>query len=339
MIAALGLAAVASATALGDTVIDVTYTTPTADRWNYPFNPTPGIRPTASVFGNAAGSPLFDNLDGQMIVEWDTNSDVPTGRVPNSYIVASMKLTLEFASDLAIQYDDTTDPWQSFLLPKDPAYIADRDPGQPIELFGTGFRNGYSLASWQETSPYAPAGANLLSPGVRNAFALGFSDSGKFLDVSNSVRDMFSPTPFATGIVASVSLGDFIPIGAECVFDVAIDNPVVQGYLQQGLATGKVSLSVTSLARVVQQGSVFPSFYCKENPLVAAGLAKAAKLHMTVLLIDCAPVDFNCDGVVGASDLGILLGAWGSTTQPQFDLSGDGIVGAEDLGILLGAWG
>jgi hypothetical protein len=48
------------------------------------------------------------------------------------------------------------------------------------------------------------------------------------------------------------------------------------------------------------------------------------------------PADLNGDGVVGAQDLAILLGAWG--TSGPGDLDGDGIVGAGDLATLLGAW-
>jgi len=47
--------------------------------------------------------------------------------------------------------------------------------------------------------------------------------------------------------------------------------------------------------------------------------------------------DLNGDGAVDASDLGILLGAWGSSDAAA-DLDGDSIVGAGDLGLLLGAW-
>jgi hypothetical protein len=52
------------------------------------------------------------------------------------------------------------------------------------------------------------------------------------------------------------------------------------------------------------------------------------------------PADLDDDGDVGASDLAILLGAWGpcSGTCPA-DLDDDGDVGASDLAILLGAWG
>lgn len=49
------------------------------------------------------------------------------------------------------------------------------------------------------------------------------------------------------------------------------------------------------------------------------------------------PADLDGNGSVGASDLGILLGAWGAGGPA--DLDGNGTVGSADLGILLGAWG
>jgi FG-GAP-like repeat/ASPIC and UnbV len=48
--------------------------------------------------------------------------------------------------------------------------------------------------------------------------------------------------------------------------------------------------------------------------------------------------DFDGDGFVGASDIAILLGFWG-TANALCDLSGDGTVGSDDLAMLLGAWG
>jgi len=53
--------------------------------------------------------------------------------------------------------------------------------------------------------------------------------------------------------------------------------------------------------------------------------------------------DLNHDGVVGAADLAILLGAWcstgGATCQAVADLNIDGAVGSTDLALLLGNWG
>ncbi len=50
------------------------------------------------------------------------------------------------------------------------------------------------------------------------------------------------------------------------------------------------------------------------------------------------PADVDADGLVGASDLAILLGEWGQPDSlADLDLNGD--VDASDLAILLGAWG
>lgn len=54
-----------------------------------------------------------------------------------------------------------------------------------------------------------------------------------------------------------------------------------------------------------------------------------------------ASSDLNGDGFVNASDLAILLGAWGPCTacaNCPSDLDGDCTVGAPDLAILLGGW-
>lgn len=48
--------------------------------------------------------------------------------------------------------------------------------------------------------------------------------------------------------------------------------------------------------------------------------------------------DLDQDGMVGPSDLSILLGAWG-TFNAACDLSGDGNVGSEDIAMMLGVWG
>jgi hypothetical protein len=46
--------------------------------------------------------------------------------------------------------------------------------------------------------------------------------------------------------------------------------------------------------------------------------------------------DLDGDGVVGQTDLAILLGNWGGAGLG--DLDGDGTIGSPDLAILLGAW-
>ncbi|MCH8054070.1 MAG: hypothetical protein IH895_08425 [Planctomycetes bacterium] len=49
--------------------------------------------------------------------------------------------------------------------------------------------------------------------------------------------------------------------------------------------------------------------------------------------------DLDGNGVVGASDLAMLLGSWGPCEGCPADFDGNGLVGASDLAVLLGAWG
>lgn len=62
--------------------------------------------------------------------------------------------------------------------------------------------------------------------------------------------------------------------------------------------------------------------------------------HMTIPAPTLA--DLGADGVVGASDLTLLLGSWGpvgTSSDRKADVNNDGTVDSADLAILLGAWG
>lgn len=88
--------------------------TPALDRWMYPFNPTPGTRPTISTFGSTPGAPEFDSRDGQMIVGFTTTDQIPPGLEMSRYFVHSARLTLQTSNGVAI-YDESTDPWTASL--------------------------------------------------------------------------------------------------------------------------------------------------------------------------------------------------------------------------------
>ena len=49
--------------------------------------------------------------------------------------------------------------------------------------------------------------------------------------------------------------------------------------------------------------------------------------------------DLNLDGIVSASDIPLLLAAWGSSTPGVADLNRDGAITAQDLTIMLTNWG
>jgi hypothetical protein len=329
----LVLAAWAASAASADTY-SVLMNAPTLDRWNYPFNPTPGTRITASTFGNEPGAAIFDNRDGQFIVGFDTAARVPAGLGTATYTITSCVVELTYANDFVVEYDPTVDPYNAFLPPSDPEYAEDADAGQPIELFGVGFRNGFSLLNWSETSPYGPG--DPLQPSIRNAFALGTNAAGQWIDVSNSVRQRFTPQPFAVGVIADLKPASLVPINTPIRFALDVTRPSVQEYLRTAVNAGRLRFTASSLTKVVQQGGNFPVFYCRENPLVAATGFGAARLEMTVVTQTCAAADLNCDGAVNAQDLATLLSQWG--TAGSADLNGDGAVGAPDIAVLLGAW-
>jgi CxxC motif-containing protein (DUF1111 family) len=80
---------------------------------------------------------------------------------------------------------------------------------------------------------------------------------------------------------------------------------------------------------------------CNENGLpdscdIAAG---APDINGNGAIDDCERLgDIDGDGFVGASDLALMLTAWGST-DADADLSGDGLVSGQDIAILLQRWG
>ncbi|MEY3026112.1 MAG: dockerin type I repeat-containing protein [Phycisphaerales bacterium] len=333
-IAGILLAAVAAGPCLADSY-KVSFPSPTLDRWNYPFNPTPGTRISASTFGNEPGGTMFDNRDGQFIVGFDTGATVPSGLGAANYAITSCTVEITYSNDFVVEYDPTVDPFTAFLPETDPEYADDADPGQPIELYGVGFRGGFSLANWTEFSPYTAG--DLLAPSVRNAFALGTNASGAWVDVSNSVRERWTPTPFAVGTIDGLKPGSLVPINTVMRFDLDVGRADVQAYLRAALDAGKLRLTACSLTKVVQQGGNFPTFYCRENPIVTITGIGGATLAMTVETQACAQADLDCDGIVNAQDLAILLVQWGSAGSA--DLNGDGTVGAADLAALLDQWG
>ncbi len=73
-----------------------------------------------------------------------------------------------------------------------------------------------------------------------------------------------------------------------------------------------------------------------DEVLAGSDPASASSFPQGLCEGDMAPL--GGDGVVDGTDLGILLGAWGSSLAGA-DLNHDGVVDGSDLGILLGTWG
>lgn len=105
-------------------------------------------------------------------------------------------------------------------------------------------------------------------------------------------------------------------------------------FVRKGLTTTAVTVPAGMLANATQ-------YYWS---IEALGLGTRTISTPNVLTFGTRRIgDLNGDGVVGSTDLGILLGSWGPCPAPPAacpaDLNGDGQVNAGDLAALLGAWG
>lgn len=327
-----------------DQPLSFSLASPALDRWNYPFNQTPGYRPTASVWGAFLDddlSPDFDNRDAQMHIAFDTAGEVEPGLGPEAYTITSAVVTITAADDDSFVYDPTSDPWQSYLPEDDPEYVDDTTPGRPAELFGVGFRNGHDAASYEENTTYSPSGQ--IGKSIRTTYAVDLPDGGK-RDVSNNIDKRFETHPFAIATTDEVSPGESVPSDTQFAFALNVDDPHVHAYLQQALDEGAAHFMIASLFPASEDFSgAFPQYYCKEHPLVIKGLADAAGLVMTVVVDKQPDVvgDLNRDGAVNVSDLLILLGAWGACPDGgcDADLNSDSVVNVSDMLVLLANWG
>jgi len=309
---------------------------PTLDRWEYPFNTDIGNKAETKIFG--ANDPSFDNRDGQMVLAFDTAADIPTGLPLDSYEIISATITLMTESDETFRYDATSDAWQTYLPAEDDDAESDTDDGRPIELFGAGFRNGFTSVTFTETTPYSPAGP--FGKGVRTCFPIAF-DNAAPVDVSNSLDEAFDPVPFAIGTTTTVASGELVPALTDFAFEIDVNDPDIAGYLQQSLADGITYFTVASMFPATQQtGGSFPEFFTKENAAVGLG-ASAARVTL-VVNIAAVPGDTNGDAIVNLTDLLNVLSQWGTCPVDEDcagDVTDDGFVGLADLLNVLANWG
>ena len=231
--------------AAGSSTFGASYSQPTFDRWNYGFNGTPGTRTNAPTFSDGGYPDAFDLRDGQFLNSFVTSAEFMPGKGVGNYLITSATLTA------------------TILAPTGYVYGGTGGVG-PVELFGTGFRNGYTATSFGETGPYTDA-PSVFPPGVRNAYAADLNG----LDASNNA----AASVFALGTVAGKNLGDPILAGDVFTFSLDLGNPQIMAYLASGLNGGILSFSLASLEAAAPDGSgPYPVFATKESGVAAVTL-------------------------------------------------------------------
>lgn len=256
-------------------VTDVTQNEPSMDRWNYPYNATPGTRSVASTFQSPEEGGIVRH--GHYVFAFDTDSEIPSGHGEAAYEIVSARITLTTSSNFEVAYDPTDDSAFTYLTNGHPQYVEDNDPGRPLELFGAGFRNGFTSTTWTETTDFAPTG------GERTVYPATWDANGDEIDASMNVNfaNPFELAPFAIGQMTGVNPGENIPFDSPVTFDVDLTQPGVVRYLQNGLNSGRLFFSATSLHAGGQGVRTFPEYYTRDS-LVGTG----PTLALTVRLYD-----------------------------------------------------
>ncbi len=257
---------------------------PSMDRWVYPFGDFLGDRSVAPNF--ASFDPRFDTRDAQYLMGWNTDTLVSTNAGPARYLLRRARLEVRNSVANAFVYDATFDPYLTYAT-NQTGYVPDADPGRPVELYGAGFRNGFTAATFLENSPYGrinPITSGNISIGTRNAFAAMFGDQGQLVDVSNNVgqsnpewtQPPFEVRPWAVGTTTNAAPGELVPEDALFTFDLDLKDPQIVGYLQSALNEGRLRLVLASLspANQVTPGGTggggagaYPQWATRENLL------------------------------------------------------------------------
>jgi len=254
---------------------------PTGDKYMYPFiddSPSGGKRDYGSVFGayGAIDDPSFDfdDRDAQFFLDFETQALAPAGKGALNYRVVSLTLTLVVENEGGFFYDPTFDSLETYLNPS-----SDSDPGRPLELYGVGYRSGWTRSTFTEDSPFQTEPSTIGLPNwnrKRNVFAIDFDAIGLPRDVSNNVDEKFETNPWAIAdspgfidqndnyVESSIAPGSLMPEGRVLRFQVDPANPLVAAYLQDALNAGRLHLMVSSLYGTTERSSSIPRFYSKD---------------------------------------------------------------------------
>ena len=301
--------------ARGQSLVDTSYAQPDEDRWNYPFNFTPGARFTIPTFA-ALNIPGFDDYDAQMIIGFDTSALIPPGLGVDAYHIESVTVTASVGDSGQFVYDPTLDELGTYFPTDDPDFVADGDTGRPVELFAVGYRGSFAdgtpvtIATWTESSAFG--GTPVVSPaeGSRFAFAAVLDESGQRIDVSNRIKERFEAEPFAVGQAAGVSAGGLVPPDTTFSFELARCQSGADRYLRESLDAGVLRFTIASLQPSSDPagGPVVPNYpvwYSRENPLAVPGFT--ATLHIRVR-VGVNAADLSSPANPGVPD-GVLTGA------------------------------
>jgi len=199
------------------------------------------------------------------------------------------------------------------------AYVAARNAG--VVNFASSGNSGNTTIGF----PARSAGVVAVGASSRTGQKATFSSYGSKLAFVAAGQSVY--TTDRTGVDGYVS-GDYTTIDGT-----SFSSPYAAGVAALILSANP-SLSAAQVESIMQTT-------CRDigavgyDTLTGWGMLNADAAVRVAQPTPC-PADLNNDRAVNGTDLGLLLGVWGT---PQGDINGDGIANGSDLGILLGTWG
>ncbi|HVU27197.1 MAG TPA: hypothetical protein VHG71_05615 [Verrucomicrobiae bacterium] len=290
-------------------------TPPNIARWMYPFNTRPANRINASAFAAFGNIPDFDTRDGQYLLGWNTSSNIPAGQGARNYLISRVRVTLTISSEGdQYAYDDQLHDYRTYFPTNDPNYLPNTNASSPIELYGVGFRGGftnsggvyvpYATTNFQQGTTFfaSPAGGDYTN---RTAYAACFDTNGVLVDVSDNVGDdgtnelsnPFEVAPFAVGYNTNFTVGQLMPTGSQITLDLNLNDPLIYSYVQQGLNEGNLSFMVSSLVNADYLGGGspnWPDFFTIFDQYISANEFPLLDIEGTIVRTN---LDSDADGL------------------------------------------
>jgi hypothetical protein len=149
----------------------------------------------------------------------------------------------------------------------------------------------------------------------------------------------------------STAVGQTVTVGASCASGYDFSSPVTFRWKRNGLEIsngpggasfggGTVSGAIGTLASADTTTTLMISGIqtsdAGQYTVAFTNACGTGTSNAAVVRFNTCIGDLNGDRKVDGADVGLLLGAWGTS---QYDRDGDGVVNGQDLGLLLGSWG
>lgn len=296
----------------------------------------PGYRDPSTLTENSRGRVwIFDGADNT----WPATAAIDSPLPANSRFGISVATVAGFVIVGAPGGGDaSSNPYgRVFAWPSGDPTAKPVELAPPSSLLGDRF--GWSLAA-AGTLVAVGAPADDCDAGAVHLYRLGNTSGGSGW---NHEATLVPPPEIADGwrgfgnSIALTATGDAIVVGSGGISQVegdfghrvAVYRRVGNTWVVEATSEGTdpETLSATAVA-IDTTGFAFA------DPAASSGAVVFESLEYSELV-----GDLDGDGTVGATDLALLLGAWGpSSSGSPADLNGDGEVGPQDLAILLGAW-